>query len=100
MREKKGLVFNVGTSSQQIDGSLALLREVTKTNDVKQVYLEVYYEISQMPAFEDRTDMVSTYIISDYIKWHLHHLLSRCFSFIAFTADFAPSSTVSRTISI
>lgn len=60
--------FNVGTSSQQIDGSLALLREVTKTNDVKQVYLEVYYEISQMPAFEDRTDMVSTYIISDYMR--------------------------------
>lgn len=66
--------FNVGTSSQQIDGSLALLREVAKTNDLDQVYLEVYYEISQMPAFEERTDMVSTYIVSDYMRPSFHKL--------------------------
>ena len=59
--------FNVGSSAQEIDGSLALLKEVAKKNDLKQVYLEVYYEISQTPAFEERTDMVSTYIISDYM---------------------------------
>lgn len=66
--------FNVGTSSQQIDGSLALIKEAAKTNDIKQIYLEVYYEISQMPAFEERTDLVSTYIVSDYMRPSLNKL--------------------------
>ena len=66
--------FNVGSSAQEIDGSLALLKEVAKKNDLKQVYLEVYYEISQTGAFEDRTDMVSTYIISDYMHPSMNKL--------------------------
>lgn len=66
--------FNAGTSAQEIDGSLALLKEVAKKNDLKQVYLEVYYEISQTGAFEDRTDMVSTYIISDYMHPSMNKL--------------------------
>lgn len=66
--------FNVGSSAQEIDGSLALLREAAKKNDLKQVYLEVYYYIAQMPAFEDRESLVNTYIVSDYMRPSLNKL--------------------------
>lgn len=66
--------FNVGSSAQELDGSLALIRETAKTNDLEQIYLEVYYDIAQMPAFEDREALVSTYIISDYMRPSLNKL--------------------------
>lgn len=60
--------FNAGTSSQFMDGSLALIKEITNRNDVKQIYLELYYGVADGTDYSQRTKMTSTYIISDYMK--------------------------------
>lgn len=60
--------FNGGSSSQQMDGSYALLCEAIDHHDISTVYLELYYAIACSPAWNDRTDMTSTYILSDYMR--------------------------------
>ena len=65
--------FNAGTSSQQLDGSYALLVEAGKSNDIEQVYLELYYNVVGN-VYENRTDLTSTYIISDYMKPSLNKI--------------------------
>lgn len=69
-----GNTFNAGSSSQGLDGSLALIKEAVKNNQLKQVYLEVYYMIAMYTDYEERTDMTSTYIISDYMRPSLNKL--------------------------
>lgn len=59
--------FNCGTSSQHLDGAYALLKEVTKDNQPETVYLEMFYT-AMGEVYQDRTQMTSTYIISDYLK--------------------------------
>ena len=59
--------FNAGTSSQRWDGSYALLVEAGKQNDLKKVYVDMYYDMAGTNYY-DRTDLTSTYIISDYMK--------------------------------
>ena len=59
--------FNAGSSSETIDGSYALLKEVEKSNNVKEVYVELYYALMGND-FDKRTDGVSTFIISDYMR--------------------------------
>lgn len=59
--------FNAGTSAQGLDGSYALLVEAGKHNDLKQVYLEMYYGVQGI-EYKDRTEMTQTYIISDYLR--------------------------------
>ena len=61
-------VLNLSTPEQNLDGSLALLKEADKYNDVKHVYLELYHWIGQLPAYDDRTVLVYQYNISDYMK--------------------------------
>lgn len=58
--------FNAGTSSQQADGSYYLLREVGANNNIKRVYLEVYYDI--LRENENYRLPTASYIISDYMK--------------------------------
>lgn len=59
--------FNAGTSAQFLDGSFALLKEAEKTNQIKEVWVELYY--GQLGRYnKDRTELTSTYIISDYMK--------------------------------
>lgn len=60
--------FNVGSSSQQMDGSLALIKEVAIHNDLKHVYLELYYGVANGMDYSDRTALTSTYILSDYMR--------------------------------
>ena len=60
--------LNLSTPEQNLDGSLALLKEADKYNDVKHVYLELYHWIGQLPAYDDRTVLVYQYNISDYMK--------------------------------
>lgn len=60
--------FNGGTSSQALDGSLAILKEAAAYNDVSQVYLELYYGMASGEAYKERSQMTKTYIISDYMK--------------------------------
>lgn len=58
--------FNAGTSSQSLDGSYALLVEAGKNNNLKRVYVEMYHSIAG-ETYKERTEMTSTYIISDYM---------------------------------
>lgn len=62
--------FNAGSSSQPADGSLALLKETIKDNQIKEVYIEVGYGMAgyEPDCFWDRTDLTGTYIISNYMK--------------------------------
>lgn len=59
--------FNAGTSLQQLDATYAMLKETAKSNDLRQVYVELYYGVNG-EIFADRTDMTATYLISDYMK--------------------------------
>lgn len=59
--------FNGGTSSQNLDGSYIILKEAVKRNDIKEVYLEMFYT-TMGSVYNARTEMTSTYIISDYLK--------------------------------
>lgn len=58
--------FNCGTSSQQLDGSYAMLVEAGKKNNIKDVWVELYYGQLGRPTNE-RTQMTATYILSDYM---------------------------------
>jgi len=61
--------FNASTAAQRIDGSLAMIKEACRHNDVKQVYLELYYGVIDNGDFENRKDLTSTYLISDYMPY-------------------------------
>lgn len=64
--------FNAGTSSQQADGSYYLLREAGANNNIKQVYLEVYYDV--LRENESYSLPTAKYIISDYMRPSLNRL--------------------------
>lgn len=66
--------FNAGSSSQFMDGSLAVIKEADKGNDVKQVFLELYYDVASGEAYEERTNLTSTYILSDYMPMSLNKI--------------------------
>lgn len=59
--------FNAGSSAQAMDGSLMLIREAVKYNDIKHIYLEIYFGCA-FGTRKDRTQMTGTYIISDYLR--------------------------------
>lgn len=66
---KEGVnTFNLGTSAQDLDGSYMLIKEAAKYNDIKNIYLDLYFAFAFGEAYKDRTQMTSTYIISDYLK--------------------------------
>lgn len=60
--------FNAGSSSQGLDASYELIREANKDNDLEQVYLELYHRMGMSGENKDRTLMMGTNIISDYMK--------------------------------
>lgn len=62
-----GNTFNAGTSAQLMDGSYMVIKEAAKYNNIKHIYLEVYYSLA-FKTNEDRNQMTQTYIISDYLK--------------------------------
>lgn len=63
-----GYTFNAGSSSQGMDGSYAMIRELCRYNEVKEIYLEMYYGIAELEENSERTQMTATYILSDYMK--------------------------------
>ncbi|MCR4961987.1 MAG: hypothetical protein K6A74_11060 [Lachnospiraceae bacterium] len=67
--------FNLGTSAQDLDGSLALIKEANKKNDISKVYLELYYGVAGQGKYRDREDLTKTYLISDYMKPSLNKIL-------------------------
>lgn len=70
-KELKCYTFNVGSSSQALDGSFAIIKEAAKRNNLKHVYLECYYGVAMEERYIERSDLTSTYIISDYMKFSL-----------------------------
>lgn len=64
------VTFNAGSSSQQMDGSFALIKEAAKHHDLKHVYLELYYAVAEA-KYSDRTSMTATYILSDYMPFSI-----------------------------
>ena len=66
--EKLGLnTFNGGTSAQHLDGSYLVIKEAAKYNDIKQIYLEVYFSLARH-TYKDRTELTQFYIIADYLR--------------------------------
>lgn len=66
--EELGLnTFNVGSSSQLIDGSYLLIKEAARYNDIKHIYLEVYFDVAR-DVKANRTDPTAAYIIADYLR--------------------------------
>ena len=62
-------VFNASSSSQSPDASYALIKEAVKRYDVEEVYLEISASMAQsVGEFDNRTDLTSTYLISDYME--------------------------------
>ncbi|MCR5421730.1 MAG: hypothetical protein K6E98_12080 [Lachnospiraceae bacterium] len=59
--------FNAASSSQMLDGSLLILKEAAKNNNIKHVYLDLFYNTSY-DVHKKRTQMTSAYIITDYLK--------------------------------
>lgn len=59
--------FNCGTSSQHLDGSYMVIREAARYNDIKHIYLEIYFDAA-FAVNKERTDLTQTYIISDYLR--------------------------------
>lgn len=59
--------FNAGSSSQAMDGSYMVIKEAARYNDIKHIYLEVYYKLG-FDVRKNRTQMTQTYIISDYLR--------------------------------
>lgn len=44
-KEFGAYTFNAGSSGQFMDGSLAVIKEADKGNDIKHVFLELYYDV-------------------------------------------------------
>lgn len=55
--------FNAGSSSQGMNTSYYLLKEICKYNDVKEVYLDTYYGLAKMEEND-----ASVFIVTDYMK--------------------------------
>lgn len=60
--------FNLGSSNQQMDASLVLIKEALSYHQIEQIYLEVSYDIALLENNIERTQMTGTYIISDYMR--------------------------------
>lgn len=66
--------FNAGSQSQDLDASLALLKEADARYDISRVYLEMYYAHTHSEEYSKRTDMERVWLLSDYMKPSLNKL--------------------------
>lgn len=56
--------FNAGSASQQMGGSLAMIKEAERTNDLKTVMLDVDFPRNQ----SDEEGALQTYLLTDYMS--------------------------------
>lgn len=70
--------FNAGSSGQGMDGSYAMVREVSAHHDLKELYLEMYYGVAEGAEHQERTEMISTHILSDYMRPSLRKISFLC----------------------
>lgn len=61
--------FNAGSSSQGMNTSYYLLREICKYHDVKTVYLDTYYGMANIPENDSQV-----FYITDYMKFGIDKL--------------------------
>ena len=64
--------FNAGTSSQHLDDSYEIIKELCSHNNVEQIFLELYCGSAESVEPYERTQLTSTYIVSDYLKPSFH----------------------------
>lgn len=64
--------FNLGSSSQNLDGSYYLLKEALKYQDIQKVYLDLYHVFFFFNP--DNRELVESNIISDYMRPSLNKL--------------------------
>ncbi|MFI3201662.1 MAG: hypothetical protein R3Y54_09090, partial [Eubacteriales bacterium] len=67
-------IFSAATPIQTLDGSYALLQEVAKEHNVREVYLDLYYDIANQGRYVERNDLVAIYMISDYMDFSFNKL--------------------------
>ena len=60
--------LNMGSNLQCLDGSLALIKEANKNNNIKKVYLELFYWIAMQGNYKERTELTGTYIVYDSMR--------------------------------
>lgn len=66
--------FNAGSSSQLLDGSYYVLKEIIKNNNVKTVYLDTYFGVNSKA---EKSSGIESYILTDYMKssWNKYEYL-------------------------
>lgn len=67
--------FNAGSSAQRMDGSYTIIKEAMKNNNIKHIFLEVYFGVAEGFDYKTSNQLTSTYIISDYMKPSVNKLL-------------------------
>ena len=68
-------VMNASSAKQYPDTSLALAKDALKLYDVEEVYMELSHSIAmETGVYKERESMVSTYIITDYMKPSMNKL--------------------------
>lgn len=69
--EKTGKkAFSASTPGQTPDTSLVLIKEAAGLYKIEEIFLEMdYFVASQCAAFKERTELVSTYSVSDYLRF-------------------------------
>lgn len=66
--EKFGVnTFNLGSSSQQLDSTLLLLKEAVSKYDIKKVYVDLSYNQAIQTEYV-HDNLQSTYLVTDYMK--------------------------------
>lgn len=65
--------FNLGSNSQGLDDSLAMIRELCHYHHPRTVYLELYYGMA-FKDYDHKSGMTQTFIVLDYLRPSLRKL--------------------------
>ncbi|MBE5875785.1 MAG: hypothetical protein E7290_02715 [Lachnospiraceae bacterium] len=61
--------FNLATNGQRVSASYYLLREADKVNDIKQVFVELYYDFAVEDGENAHTECITQWYCLDNMKW-------------------------------
>ena len=87
--------YLASTPVQKPDGSYYLLKEALKKNDIKKVYLDMYYcQYRDMPAERGGAQMYYIYCITDYMKgdWNRTEFLLNASGCNLYIESFLPAA--------
>lgn len=85
--------FNCGSSSQRLDATYAVLKEVAKRNELQTVYIELYYKMLLNKDYQSDAEVTDIYLVSDYMKpsWNRTELLLNASSPECYINSFVPA---------